>query len=213
MDYSHLNKQRKNFSQALNTTLKKHPTKSSLGNQPLNTPTKTPFKDPKKRKAKPEEFNYFAKTLKLEINKKAKNKYPYAVSFFDRYVDLSKYDEESSIYPMIRDWTRNYVVNSVSQPNENENSKSQTFTKSELDQFSQQSNLIGPLSNQNFKIIQEKLSEIKPEQEVADIGAPGDINSWSNRWKNVKKKHLVKSKVLESYYKDDVEVINRMLPT
>ena len=146
------------------------------------------------------------KKRKKEMDQKNPNKivYPYAVSLFDRYVDVSKFNHNTKLRMMCREWIRNDLTRQVTEvkPASSEDTFSSSTSKS---------NLNGPLSAADFENLETKLKSVIPEKEISYVPSVPDINQWKNRWRMVRKVHVEKSLIKMDSQKDDLKYISDMI--
>merc|ERR1712014_427723 len=126
-----------------------------------------------------------------------KSVYPYAVSLFDRYIDVSKFNKNTNIREMTRAWVKNDLGDHVDYRINSGN------TKNGNDEKPGCSKLNGPLNDHSFLTLQEFLNSTVPEREITYIPNYPDLNLWKHRWKMVHKTHVEKSLQKMDAYSSD----------
>ena len=189
---------RKNFQETLDNNIHKS-TKQQQILRESSSPAhkKSSKKTPKRRKTNSDSLN--DKTSE-------KVSYPYAVSLFDRYVDVSKFNKNTKLRKMCRDWLEN-DLNSGRQ-NETDLNDDRDVDNSEV--LDSDSSLKGPLSNAEFQELENKLKSSVPESVTEYVPETADLNLWVKRWKTLRKAHVEKSLIKMDAQKDDLNYISKL---
>jgi hypothetical protein len=148
------------------------------------------------------------KTNSDSLNDKTSEKvtYPYAVSLFDRYVDVSKFNKNTKLRRMCRDWLEN-DLNSGRQ-NELDLHDGRVIDENEVSDGD--SNLKGPLSTTEFQELENKLNSSVPELVTEYVPEIADLSLWVKRWKTLRQAHVEKTFIKMDAQKDDLDYISKL---
>lgn len=185
----------------------------STSQKVLATPSKTPFKKRKNNK----------QDLLKNLGKDSQ----FALKFFDRYLDLSKYQADTKIYVMIRDWSKN--LEDLAQHPEIEatsseiqiGNKSQNRAENLIDtdflniSSSKNLNFQTPISTSELENLKNQIAA-KTAIQVANFTSPPeqplDKIGWVKKWRQVRNIHLANQKIITDKFAHDFQIIENLLP-
>jgi len=133
--------------------------------------------------------------------------YPYAVSLFDRYVDVSKFNKNTKLRKMCRDWLKNDLNSDQKQNELDLNDKGDVDASEDLDS---DSILKGPLGHIEFQELETKLNSSVPESATEYVPETADLNLWVKRWKTLRRAHVEISLIKMDAYQDDLTYISKL---